>query len=179
MNLDAEASITIPFAAAFHGCKRSLSVNEERVDVRIPAGIKPGARLRLKGKGNLQPGTGRRGDLYLQINLLPHPVWRLEEDQLRGELVLGLDEAALGGEIEVPTPAGMAKVAVPAGIQCGKSLRLRGKGWPGSKGPGDLLLTVTVAVPSPPSERERELLNALAACRQCSPRSATAQDAIL
>ena len=179
VNLDAEASITIPFAAAFHGCERSLSVNEERVDVRIPAGIKPGARLRLKGKGNLQPGTGRRGDLYLQINLLPHPVWRLEEDLLRGELLLGLDEAALGGEIEVPTPAGMAKVVVPAGIQCGRSLRLRGKGWPGSKGPGDLLLTVTVAVPSPPSERERELLNELAACRQRSPRSATAQDAIL
>ena len=179
MNLDAEASITIPLAAAFHGCERSLSVNEERVDVRIPAGIKPGTRLRLKGKGNLQPGTGRRGDLYLQINLLPHPVWRLEEDQLRANLLLGLDEAALGGEIDVPTPAGITRVMVPAGIQSGRSLRLRGKGWPGSQGQGDLLLTVAIAVPSPPSDREKALLRELAACRERSPRSAMEQEAIL
>ena len=179
MNLDAEASLGIPFADAFHGCERTLSVNDERVDVRIPAGIKPGARLRLKGKGHLQPGTGRRGDLYLHIQLLPHPVWRIEGDQLRAELPLGLDEAVLGGEVDVPTPRGITKVVIPAGIQSGQNLRLRGKGWPGSQGQGDLLLTVAIAVPVTPSAREKQLLSELAACRQQSPRNAMIQDAVL
>jgi curved DNA-binding protein len=66
-NLDAEAVIAISFSEAFHGCERTLAVNEERVQVRIPPGVKTGSRLRLKAKGNLQPGTGRRGDLYLTL----------------------------------------------------------------------------------------------------------------
>ena len=111
LDLDAETSLEISFAEAFHGCERTLAVrtfgkNQESVQVRIPAGILPATRLRLKGKGNLQPGTGRRGDLYLKIQLKPHPVWRLEKDQLKADLALGLDEAVLGGEIEVPTPQG-------------------------------------------------------------------------
>ena len=93
-NLDAEATITLSFADAFRGCERTLAVNEERVQVRIPPGVKSGSRLRLRGKGNLQPGTGRRGDLYLNLQLQPHPIWRLDGDQLRAELPLSLDELA-------------------------------------------------------------------------------------
>jgi curved DNA-binding protein len=109
LNLDAEASISLSFADAFRGCERTLAVNEERVQVRIPPGVKTGSRLRLKGKGNLQPGTGRRGDLYLNLKLLDHPVWSLDGDLLRAELPLSLDELALGGEVRVATP--MAKPA--------------------------------------------------------------------
>ena len=83
VNLDAEATLSLSYGEAFRGCERTLAVNEERVQVRIPAGVKPGGWLRLKGKGNLQPGTGRRGDLYLQIALQPHPIWRLDGEQLR------------------------------------------------------------------------------------------------
>ncbi|KKZ12740.1 MAG: molecular chaperone DnaJ [Candidatus Synechococcus spongiarum SP3] len=184
LDLDAETALEISFAEAFHGCERTLAVrtfgkNQESVQVRIPAGILPATRLRLKGKGNLQPGTGRRGDLYLRIRLKPHPVWRLEGDQLKADLGVGLDEAVLGGEIEVPTPNGTATVTVPAGIQPGHSLRLRGQGWPSSGGRKDLLLTVVIAVPQSPSPEELALLRQWAACRTRSPREAMAQQALL
>ena len=146
---------------AFRGCERTLQVNQERVQVRIPAGVKPGSRLRLKGKGNLQPSTGRRGDLYLTINLSSHPLWNLDGDALRAELPLSPAEAVLGGEVRVPTPDGEAVVTVPAGISPGRSLRLRGKGWPLKSGRGDLLLTVQLALPQDPSSEERSLYEKL------------------
>jgi curved DNA-binding protein len=169
-DLDAEATISLPFADAFRGCERTLAVNEERVQVRVPAGVKSGSRLRLKGKGNLQPGTGRRGDLYLTIQLQPHPIWRLDGDQLRAELPLSLDELALGGEVTVATPDGEATVQVPPGMTLGRSLRLRGKGWPLRGGRGDLLLTPTLKLPTRLSERERQLLESLRQARSEDPR---------
>ncbi|MCU0528773.1 MAG: J domain-containing protein [Cyanobium sp. Prado107] len=170
-NLDAEASIRLSLAEAFRGCERTLAVNEERVAVRIPAGVKPGTRLRLKGKGNLQPGTGRRGDLYLTIQLQEHPVWKLDGDQLRGELPLSLDELALGGQVRVATPDGEASVQVPPGLTPGRSLRLKGKGWPVKGGRGDLLLTPVLKLPEPLSERERALLEELRTARSADPRA--------
>ena len=134
VNLDAEASVNVTFAEAFRGGERSLSVNNERVQVRIPAGVKNGSRLRLKGKGNLQPGTGRRGDLYLNLKIQDHPIWRLESDQLRADLPVSLDELALGGMVSVMTPDGEAQVSIPAGTAPGRSLRLKGKGWPSKTG---------------------------------------------
>ena len=184
LSLDVEASLEISFAEAFHGCERTLAVrslgkNHESVQVRIPAGILPATRLRLKGKGNLQPGKERRGDLYLKVQLKPHPVWRLEGNQLKANLVLGLDEAVLGGEIEAPTPTGSATVTVPPGIQPGQTLRLRGQGWPSSGGRKDLLFTVVIHVPQAPSPQELDLLREWAACRTSSPREAMAQEALL
>ena len=170
-NLDAEASITLSFAEAFRGCERTLAVNDERVQVRIPAGVKPGSRLRLKGKGNLQPGTGRRGDLYLNLQLQSHPVWSLDGDQLKADLPLSLDELALGAEVRVATPDGEATVTVPAGMAVGRSLRLKGKGWPGKSGRGDLLLSLSLKQPASYSEQERQLLEQLRAARSVDPRA--------
>jgi curved DNA-binding protein len=170
-NLDAEATIRLGLADAFRGCERTLAVNEERVQVKIPAGVKPGSRLRLKGKGNLQPGTGRRGDLYLTIDLQDHPIWKLDGDQLRAELPLSLDELALGGEVQVATPDGQASVQVPPGMTLGRSLRLKGKGWPLRAGRGDLLLTPVLRMPASLSDQERELLLQLRAARSADPRS--------
>jgi curved DNA-binding protein len=171
VNLDAEATLSLSYADAFRGCERTLAVNDERVQVRIPAGVKPGGRLRLKGKGNLQPGTGRRGDLYLQITLQPHPIWRLDGDQLRAELPLSLDELALGGDLLVATPDGEATVQVPPGMTLGRSLRLRGKGWPlAGGGRGDLLLTPVLRLPDTLSPREKELLEDLRRHRSQDPR---------
>ncbi|MEB3353598.1 MAG: J domain-containing protein [Cyanobacteriota bacterium] len=170
-NLDAEATIRLAMAEAFRGCERTLAVNEERVQVRIPAGVKPGSRLRLKGKGNLQPGTGRRGDLYLTIQIQDHPVWKLDGDQLRAELPLSLDELALGGEVTVATPDGEASVQVPPGMTLGRSLRLRGKGWPVKDGRGDLLLTPVLRLPDALSDQERQLLQQLRQARSADPRS--------
>jgi curved DNA-binding protein len=170
LNLDAEATISLSFAEAFRGCERTLAVNEERVQVRVPAGVRSGSRLRLKGKGNLQPGTGRRGDLYLTLKLQPHPVWRLDGDQLRAELPLSLDELALGGEVRVATPDGEATVQVPPGMTLGRSLRLKGKGWPVKDGRGDLLFTPTLKLPESLSPQERALLEQLRQARSVDPR---------
>jgi curved DNA-binding protein len=170
-NLDAEATITLSFAEGFHGCERTLAVNEERVQVRIPPGVRNGSRLRLKGKGNLQPGTGRRGDLYLNLQLQDHPIWTLDGDQLRAELPLSLDELALGGEVSVATPDGEATVNVPAGLPMGRSLRLKGKGWPSKSGRGDLLLTPVLRLPAQYSAQERQLLEQLRALRSHDPRA--------
>ncbi len=170
VDLDAEATIALSFSDAFRGCERTLMVNDERVQVRIPAGVKGGSRLRLKGKGNLQPGTGRRGDLYLNLQLQPHPVWRLDGDQLRAELPLSLDELALGGEVVVATPDGEATVQVPPGMTLGRSLRLKGKGWPLRNGRGDLLLTPSLRLPASLSDQERQLLEQLRQARSADPR---------
>ncbi len=179
-NLDAEAAISLPLADAFRGCERTLAVNDERVQVRIPAGVRQGSRLRLKGKGNLQPGTGRRGDLYLTLQLQSHPVWKLDGDQLRAELPLSLDELALGGEVRVATPDGEATVQVPPGMTLGRSLRLKGKGWPlGQDRRGDLLLTPVLRLPEQLSGQERQLLEQLRAARSVDPRAGWVQAARL
>ena len=171
INLDAEANISLSFADAFRGCERTLAVNEERVQVRIPPGVKTGSRLRLKGKGNLQPGTGRRGDLYLNLQIQDHPVWKLDGDQLRADLPLSLDELALGGEVRVATPDGEASVQVPPAMPLGRSLRLKGKGWPLKEGRGDLLLTPVLKLPDVPSEQERQLLEQWRQIRSVDPRA--------
>jgi len=115
INLDAEIKLNISFQEAFRGTERTLSVNDERVQVKIPIGIKSGSRLRIKGKGNLQPGTGRRGDLYLNIVVEKHSIWRLDGDQLKGELPVTFDEISLGAIIQVVTPDGDAQIHIPAG----------------------------------------------------------------
>ena len=179
MNLDAEATVKVSFQEAFRGGERTLSVNDERVQVRIPAGVKNGSRLRLKGKGNLQPGTGRRGDLYLNLEVQPHEIWRLDGEQLKAELPVSLDELALGGSVTVMTPDGEADVNIPAGTSPGRSLRLEGKGWPARSGRGDLLLTLSLQMPDAWSEREKELLAQLKQARVNDPRRSWLQSARL
>ena len=179
VNLDAEATVKVSFQEAFRGGERTLSVNDERVQVRIPAGVKNGSRLRLKGKGNLQPGTGRRGDLYLNLEVQPHDIWRLDGEQLKAELPVSLDELALGGSVTVMTPDGEADVNIPAGTSPGRSLRLKGKGWPARSGRGDLLLTLSLQMPDAWSERERELLAQLKQARVNDPRRSWLQSARL
>jgi curved DNA-binding protein len=179
VNLDAEATISLAFADAFRGSERTLAVNDERVQVRIPPGVKHGSRLRLKGKGNLQPGTGRRGDLFLNLQLQDHAVWKLDGDQLRAELPLSLDELALGGEVRVATPDGEATVQVPPGMTLGRSLRLKGKGWPLKDGRGDLLLTPVLKLPDQLSAEELSLLEQLRSARRVDPRAGWIQAARL
>ncbi|MEC8213577.1 MAG: J domain-containing protein [Cyanobacteriota bacterium] len=179
VNLDAEATVSVSFSEAFRGTERTLSVNDERVQVRIPAGVRNGSKLRLKEKGNLQPGTGRRGDLYLNLNVQAHPVWRLDGDQLRADLPVSVDELALGGTVSVMTPDGEAQVNVPAGTAPGRSLRLKGKGWPSRTGRGDLLLTLTLAFPKSWSAAEQQLLEQLRQSRSEDPRQAWMRSAAL
>ena len=179
VNLDAEASLNISFAEAFRGTERTLSVNNERVQVRIPSGVKNGSRLRLKDKGNLQPGTGRRGDLVLNLSVKDHPVWRLVDDQLKADLPVSLDELALGATVTVMTPDGEAQVTIPAGTAPGRSLRLKSKGWPAKGGRGDLLLTLALVMPTSWSPEEQQLLEQLRRQRSESPRHGWLRSAAL
>ncbi len=170
LNLDAEVDLKISFSEAFKGSERTLSVNSEKVHVRIPKGIKRGSRLRLKGKGNLQSGTGLRGDLFLNLDIDPHPIWHLDGDNLQADLPVSYDEIVLGCTVKVMTPDGEAKVTIPAGTYPGRSLRLKGKGWPSSEGRGDLLLTLKIEIPDECSNEEIELLNKLKTARSVNPR---------
>ena len=179
VKLDAEAKVQISFSEAFNGTERTLSVNDERVQVRIPKGIKSGSRLRLRGKGNLQPGTGRRGDLYLILEVQPHSIWRLEGDQLLADLPVSLDELALGAVITVMTPDGEVQVNIPSGTSPGRSLRLKGKGWPLDGGRGDLIFSLNMTLPDNWSNEELSLLKQLQQVRCNDPRKSWIRSASL
>ncbi|WP_445638268.1 DnaJ domain-containing protein [Nostoc sp. DSM 114161] len=173
---DSEAAITLTFGEAFQGVQKRFSLGNETIDVRIPAGAKTGTRLRVRGKGQINPMTQQRGDLYLKVELQPHSFFQMEGDNLVCEVAITPDEATLGASIDVPTPDGMVNVKLPAGVRSGQSLRLRGKGWPLPKGGrGDQLVKVAIAPPKDLSQQEREYYEKIRAIRTYNPRSHLSQ----
>ncbi len=160
---------------AFHGSRRSVTVGSgprsRSLEVRIPAGVTDGQRIRLAGQGGLGSEGARPGDLYLVVRIAPHPRYRLVGRDLYVEMRLAPWEAALGTSVAVETPAAEAKVKVPAGTSSGKRLRLRGHGLPDPKGkPGDLFAEARIMVPSRLSSAERDLFEQLAAVSDFKPR---------
>ena len=141
-----------------HGAGRVKG--SKTLQVKIPAGIDEGDRIRLAGEGERGQGGGPAGDLYVQIHIKPHAVFQREGDDLHCEMPIGFATAALGGEIEIPTLDGAAKIKIPAETQSGKVFRLRGKGIKGvrSSYPGDLMCHVVVETPVNLTSRQRELL---------------------
>ncbi|MBW7903716.1 MAG: molecular chaperone DnaJ [Rhodocyclaceae bacterium] len=131
--------------------------------VKIPAGVDEGDRIRLSGEGEHGVNGGPPGDLYVQIHLKPHPVFQREHNDLHCEMPISFTSAALGGEIEITTLDGVAKIKIPPETQSGKVFRLRGKGIKGvrSSAHGDLLCHVAVETPVNLTERQRELLREL------------------
>jgi curved DNA-binding protein len=170
-NLDQEAKLALNLGDAFSGTRKSIRANGRSIEVNIPAGVREGSKVRLRGKG-MASAYGQRGDLYLIISLQPHPFFQLEGENLVCEVPIAPDEAALGTQIEVPTPEGRVTVNVPAGIRSGQSLRLRGKGWPVKDGRGDQLVKIVIATPKNLSPEEKELYEKLQAVRSSDPRSA-------
>ena len=169
---DREATISLTLSEAFHGVKKRFALGNEVIDVRIPPGAKPGSRLTLRGKGQINPYNQQRGDLYLTVQLQPHSFFQFEGDNLACEVPITPDEAVLGAAIEVPTPDGTVSVNVPAGVRSGQSLRLRGKGWPNPKGGRtDQLVKVSIVTPKDPSPLEREYYEKIRATRSFNPRS--------
>jgi curved DNA-binding protein len=171
---DSEAEITLSFSDALHGAQKRLNLgNGEQVTVRIPAGAKPGSRIRVKGKGQVSPLSQTRGDLYLVVNLQPHPLFKFtEEGGLTCELPVAPDEAVLGGAIDLPTPTGTVKLNLPAGTKSGQTLRLKGKGWPSPRdGNGDLLVKIQIVPPPDLTPQERELYEKIRASRSFNPRA--------
>jgi len=173
---DTEAIISLTFAEAFSGVQKRFSLGNETIDVRIPAGAKAGTRLRVKGKGQINPMNQQRGDLYLKVELQPHSFFQIEGDNLLCEVLITPDEATLGASIDVPTPDGQVNVKLPAGVRSGQSLRLRGKGWPLAKGGrGDQFVKVAIAPPKELTAQERECYEKIRSIRTYNPRSHLAQ----
>lgn len=169
---DREATLKLTWAEAFQGVQKRLSLGNEVIDVRIPAGAKQGSRVRVKGKGQASPYSAQRGDLYLSIELEPHAFFQFEGENLVCEVSITPDEAVLGTAIEVPTPDGLVTVKVPPGISSGQSLRLRGKGWKKPKGDrSDQLVKVVIEVPKQISETERDYYEKIRSVRTEDPRS--------
>lgn len=169
---DQEANITLTLAEAFNGTQKRLRIGSDVVDVRIPAGAKAGSKIRLRGKGPMNPRTRQRGDVYLLVNLAAHSFFQFEGDNLVCEVPITPDEAVLGGKIEVPTVDGQVTVNVPAGVKSGQALRLRGKGWPNPKGGrSDQMVKLAIATPKQISPAERELYEKIQAQRTDDPRA--------
>jgi molecular chaperone DnaJ len=134
-----------------------------RYSVKIPAGVKDGTQIRLKGKGEAGFGGGPPGDLIVTTRVAPSPLFERRGSDLVIEVPVTYAEAALGAEVEVPTPDGRISLKVPAGAQEGKLLRVRGQGAPKLKGggKGDLLARIRVDVPTKLTKAEREAIEAL------------------
>lgn len=169
---DLESNLTLTLAEAFNGVQKRLSLGNEVIDVRIPRGAKAGSKIRVRGKGQVNPYNQQRGDLYLKIDLQPHAFFKFEGDNLTCEVPIAPDEAVLGGSIEVPTPDGSVSMNIPAGIRSGQTLRLRGKGWVTPQGGrGDQMVKVVIVPPKDLSSAERELYEKLRSQRSFDPRS--------
>lgn len=144
------------------GVKRSLKT----LTVKIPPGVREGSRIRLKSQGGEGLNGGPRGDLYLKVHFLPHPVFRVDGADLETEIVLRPEQAVLGGQVAVPTLDGQVEMKVPPGTGAGRRLRLRGKGIPSGEGRGDLYVRVKIDIPADISAREEELYRQLAGLRK-------------
>ena len=136
---------------------------QKTLEVKIPAGINEGMRIRSAGNGEPGSNGGPAGDLYIEIRIKAHEIFERDGDDLHCTVPVGLTTAALGGSIEVPTLGGKAEIDLPEGTQHGKTFRLRGKGIKGlrSSYPGDLYCHVTVETPIKLTEQQRQLLRDL------------------
>jgi curved DNA-binding protein len=159
---DVEGDATITLEEAYHGTHRTLELGggggTRRVEVRIPPGIRDGARVRASGQGGAGTGGGHSGDLYIRVHIQPHVTFTREGDDLRVRVPVPLDVALLGGEVEVPTIKGTrASLRIHAGTQNGSRLRLRGLGMPHLRGGGhgDLIAEVDVRLPVPLTDEAR------------------------
>ncbi|HXF82742.1 MAG TPA: DnaJ C-terminal domain-containing protein [bacterium] len=160
---EASATLEVTLDEAFRGAQKTISVRlnggTRRLDVAIPRGVRSGQRIRL-------PGALNGGDLYLTVQVAPHPRFERQDDDLITEVRVGLTQALLGATVEVPTMEGTVDVTIPPGTQPGQLLRLRGLGMPRRDGGrGDLLVRVKVELPRQLSPRERELVEELGRLR--------------
>lgn len=176
---DVSATLEVSIEEAFHGSRKRLALQsspgapDQQIEVKVPAGVRDGSRIRLSGRG--EPGSmgGPPGDLYLVVQIRPHPMYRRDGDDLYVDLPVTVTEAALGAEVEVPTLSGKARIKIPPGSQSGRHMRLRGKGMPHLKGggSGDLFAKLHVVTPTQLSDRERELYQELGSLRRDNPRA--------
>jgi curved DNA-binding protein len=174
---DQEARIQLTLEEAAAGGERTITLtdpqtgSQQTVQLKIPRGIRPGQKIRLAAKGAAGSGGGPPGDLFLNVDVLPHARFRLEGNDLHTTLPITPWEAALGGTAQLDTLDGQVTVRIPAGSPAGRRIRLRGYGYPQAKGgKGDLFAELDVVVPPQLNDRERELFEELAKVSTFNPR---------
>lgn len=163
-----EVVLSLSLEEALAGGVRELSLSNgggepRRIRVNLPRAMRPGQTVRVAGKGEEGRAGGAAGDLFLKVEILPHPRFRLEGRDLLTSLEVTPWEAALGGEAEIRTLDGRVRVRVPPGTSSGRRIRVKGRGFPAGSGgpaaaePGDLYAEVRIVVPEHPSEKEKQL----------------------
>ena len=181
---DHHAKILIDLADAYNGAKRTIALHmptldasghvttqERKLDVSIPKGIKAGQNLRLSGQGGPGMGEGGAGDLYLEIDFHPNPIYRVDGKDVYLDLPLAPWEVALGTTVKVPTPAGTTlELTIPANTIAGRKMRLKGKGIP-SKEPGDLYVVTIIATPPADTDAQKEAYQAFEKAFEFNPRT--------
>lgn len=166
---DHHAKILIDLQDSYHGASRSISLQVPEVTpnghvvtrnrtlkVAIPKGIRQGQQIRLTGQGAKGQGSGRAGDLYLEVEFKPHRFYRVDGADVQIELPVTPWEAALGAKVKVPTPSGTIDLTIPPNSQAGKKLRLKGRGLP-SRPAGDLYVVLQLVLPSANDANAREI----------------------
>lgn len=181
---DRHARISLTLEEAYAGSQRTLQLSTPQVapdgrvtvtprslQVKIPAGVLPGQQIRLSGQGESGIGGGAAGDLYLEVDVLPHALYRLEDRDVYLDLPIAPWEAALGASVPVPTLGGTVQLKIPAGTQGGAKLRLKGRGLGGNT-PGDQYVVLKIVIPPAHGEHARRLYEQMARELPFDPRAA-------
>jgi len=184
---DHHAKILIDLEDAMHGATRSISLRVPDVDaaghvttrervlkINIPKGIKQGQHIRLSGQGNPGVGSGKAGDLYLEIEFNPHSLYHVDGRDVYLELPVAPWEAALGAAIQVPTPGGKVEIKIAPGATSGKKMRLKGRGIPTSSSnnsAGDFYVVLQISLPPAHSEKEKAVYAQMKQAFNFNPRS--------
>ncbi len=165
---DLEVVAQVTLEEAYQGTMRQVQIGQRQLKVTIPAGAQEGTRVRLSGQGEPGYTGGQPGDLYVIVNVLDHPVFQRDGDDLHLDLKVSLYTAVLGGTVKVPTLGGDVSLRIQPGTQSGQSIRLRGKGMPRMRQAdsfGDLYAHILVQVPTDLTSKEKELFENLRTLR--------------
>lgn len=180
---DTHAKVEISIEDAYRGASRTLSmrapvvnpdgtvtVKDRNIAVHIPKGVQEGQHIRLAGQGTPSLGGGSAGDLFLEISFAAHPVYRASGRDLHLDLPIAPWEAALGGHVVMPTPAGKVDLRIPKNARSGQKMRLKGKGLPG-KPPGDIYATLKIVNPNVTTDEGRRFFEDMAKAMPFDPRA--------
>ena len=176
---DLRYTLNISFEEAAAGTEKTISFIRQRggkeeaakLAITVPAGVKSGQRLKLRGEGDAPAAGGTPGDLYVIINIQEHPLFKRVENDVHLDLPLSFVEAVNGTAVDIPTLTGKAMLKIPPGTPSGQIFRLKGKGFAsvGGPGAGDMLVRVVIDVPRELTDEQRELLRRFAATLKPSP----------
>ncbi|MDP9010388.1 MAG: DnaJ domain-containing protein [Pseudomonadota bacterium] len=180
---DHHAKVLLDLEASLNGGTRTFTLKMPEIDdqgrlvskertlsVQIPKGILAGQQIRLAGQGARAPGSGKPGDLYIEIEFQAHPLYRVDGRDLSLEMPVAPWEAALGATVKTPTPSGVVELKVPAGSRAGSKLRLKSRGIPASP-PGDLYVVLQIALPAANDDKAKAAYAAFAAALPFNPRA--------